>query len=414
MSSKLRARILKRIDKLRDKRFFYLISAIVILTTGIGLFLFCALCQGLGAPDPFQGIGLALLGLFISFLIASMLLFLYYSLDPYEKEPISLVMLALGLGIIVAPLIATFLSSVLVALIYLVFQIDSTHLSVINVVGIAPFVEELTKAACVGIIVLIAWEDVNSPLDGFLYGAIVGLGFSTSENILYILQGLKEGPQGFWEMVVIRWTLLLFFHQLTTAYVGTALAISKTKRNFLEKLLYIIGSLFIAMLIHFIWNSLGVMLPIRESLQDRESFKLVTSLIGYAIVYILAGFPLAIGLYRYIKLEEKNILLTLRELFKKLKLPNVLAIAVVNPTYRRKLLNILPNEKRPLLKSLLRELAFLALLLKEQTLNPTDGREELISELLQEVQEKVDVLREFLLRDGEETNISPEVKPNNI
>ena len=51
----------------------------------------------------------------------------------------------------------------------------------------APVNEELLKAAGVALIVLAAPRAIRGPLDGMIYGALVGLGFQVMENFTYSL-----------------------------------------------------------------------------------------------------------------------------------------------------------------------------------------------------------------------------------
>jgi RsiW-degrading membrane proteinase PrsW (M82 family) len=51
----------------------------------------------------------------------------------------------------------------------------------------APLNEELLKAAGVALIVLAAPRAIRGPLDGLIYGALVGLGFQVMENVTYSL-----------------------------------------------------------------------------------------------------------------------------------------------------------------------------------------------------------------------------------
>lgn len=57
----------------------------------------------------------------------------------------------------------------------------------------APFVEETAKG--IGIVVLIALAPrlVRTPTDGLLLGAFIGLGFQTSEDLLYSISGAMQG-----------------------------------------------------------------------------------------------------------------------------------------------------------------------------------------------------------------------------
>jgi RsiW-degrading membrane proteinase PrsW (M82 family) len=59
-----------------------------------------------------------------------------------------------------------------------------------------PTVEEITKTLGVVAIVLIARSQVNSVLDGVVYGALVGLGFQIVENIVFALGAVATEGRG--------------------------------------------------------------------------------------------------------------------------------------------------------------------------------------------------------------------------
>lgn len=54
----------------------------------------------------------------------------------------------------------------------------------------APVVEEVLKALGIVAIVLLARAHINSTLDGFVYGALVGLGFQVVENFVYAVNAV--------------------------------------------------------------------------------------------------------------------------------------------------------------------------------------------------------------------------------
>src|SRR5699024_11787194 len=58
--------------------------------------------------------------------------------------------------------------------------------SIIGAVFQAPVVEESTKTVLLVIIVLAARRYFEGPLDGLVYGALIGAGFAFTENILYL------------------------------------------------------------------------------------------------------------------------------------------------------------------------------------------------------------------------------------
>jgi protease PrsW len=65
-------------------------------------------------------------------------------------------------------------------------------------------------------------KDFNEPIDGIVYGVMVGLGFATLENVLYVL---KAGPDGFSTALARAFTAVpahAAFGVLMGAYIGLA------------------------------------------------------------------------------------------------------------------------------------------------------------------------------------------------
>ena len=60
----------------------------------------------------------------------------------------------------------------------------------------SPTIEELLKALGLVMIVLVARAQINSVLDGMVYGALVGLGFQVVENIFYALNAVALAGAG--------------------------------------------------------------------------------------------------------------------------------------------------------------------------------------------------------------------------
>jgi hypothetical protein len=124
---------------------------------------------------------------------------------------------------------------------------------------VAPVTEEIAKGAGVILIYLIAREEFDDILDGFVYGAIVGLGFTVIEDVLYFIQNFGGTPggvlQGFFFRVIAGG---LYTHVLFTALFGMGVAYFVTRRSEAtpgKRLLVAGGLILAAMLAHFIWNS---------------------------------------------------------------------------------------------------------------------------------------------------------------
>jgi len=378
----------------RLKRQFYLIVSLIILVLGVFFSLNCFLCIAF-ASHPAKGIPLMLLGIFISSVLAFLLFRFYYSLDPYEKEPIGLVMLALALGSLVAPLLAilfTLIGDILLGN----FVGFSPNLTILEIPYLAPLVEELVKGLCVFLIILVAPEEINSPIDGFLYGAIVGLGFSTAENVLYILKGLTSGGvKGFISSIFLRWTIVIFLHQLTTSYVGAGLAFAKFQKKWTSRLKYILGSLAIAILIHFTWNSVSLIFTFKDPSDLLFSSRLDSAFLStftYMTIYLAGAIPLIVLLKRYQRGERKKILTILRSLEGDLSLTKELILAVVDKKYRARVEQKIPKNRRRELGRLLSDLAFLALLIDEHQRFPSSNREEFLKQFLADIKRRIEEL----------------------
>ena len=112
------------------------------------------------------------------------LLALIYWLDRYEKEPARLLGIALLFGAVLSPLVA--------------FLIEKaadipTSLAVQSVVSKSrlspwtPLVTQLTLGAGVLGAIVVVRSEIDDVLDGFIYGAVVGIGFGLAANFMAIL-----------------------------------------------------------------------------------------------------------------------------------------------------------------------------------------------------------------------------------
>jgi hypothetical protein len=123
----------------------------------------------------------------------------------------------------------------------------------------APFVEEITKAAGVILIYLIARREMDDVMDGFVYGAMVGLGFAVVEDVFYfvaIFGGTPGGVlAGFYVRVVSSG---LYGHVLYTGLSGMAIAyvVSRAGERSAGRRVGVAAALFAAGVAgHFLWNS---------------------------------------------------------------------------------------------------------------------------------------------------------------
>ncbi len=157
----------------------------------------------------------ALSGLFT--LIA---VYFYYRKDRYEPESPRRLAFAFFLGIlsVIPALIGELLVAFIAVLMGFYFLADGIGMAVI----IAPFVEEICKALMV--IHLSRHRDFDGPLDGLIYGAMVGAGFAMMENILYgittvVAADLTAGLG----LTAIRGATQIIGHPLYTGIIGSGI-----------------------------------------------------------------------------------------------------------------------------------------------------------------------------------------------
>jgi protease PrsW len=123
----------------------------------------------------------------------------------------------------------------------------------------APFVEETLKGVGVVLIVLIARDEVDDMLDGFVYGALCGLGFAIVEDVFYFMGVFGGQPAGVLRGFFLRVVASgLYSHVLYTGLVGMGIGYVVSRRSgtsLARRLLVCTGLGGAAVLGHFLWNS---------------------------------------------------------------------------------------------------------------------------------------------------------------
>lgn len=182
-------------------------------------------------------------------------------LDYLEREPPALVAMAFAWGGVVAYMGA-------------VYGGRATHGMLAKLVSPSfagewsaaigpPVVEEVLKALGIVLVVLIARDHVNSTVDGFVYGAFVGLGFQVVEDFGYAVTatawdrgGDEVGPVV--STFIVRGFLSgLWSHTVFTALAGGGIAYATVNRGkpLARRVGVAAGALGVAILAHALWNS---------------------------------------------------------------------------------------------------------------------------------------------------------------
>jgi RsiW-degrading membrane proteinase PrsW (M82 family) len=174
--------------------------------------------------------------------------------DRWEPEPRGLVVFAMAWGAIASVGIALGVDLVLA----LTFGAGSPVLS--SVVQ-APVVEEIAKGLGVLLILVSARRAFNGPVDGIVYGALVGAGFAFTENVQYFAVSLLEG--GIADVTAtffLRAVLSPFAHVMFTAMTGLALGLAARRALGVGGALrYGVVGLVAAIALHALWNGSAVL-----------------------------------------------------------------------------------------------------------------------------------------------------------
>jgi RsiW-degrading membrane proteinase PrsW (M82 family) len=191
----------------------------------------------------------------LAFIPAFFFSWFIYWLDRYEKEPRWLLFMAFFWGGFVAIIGALIGSLILDVGITAVLR-DETLAEIASGSITAPFVEEFWKGLAILVIVLIFRREFDSILDGIVYGAIAGLGFAATENVLYFMgQYMDAGWGGMLSNFALRVGIFAWGHPFYTAFTGIGFAVARTNRNTLVKIIAPIAGYFLAVFAHSFHNS---------------------------------------------------------------------------------------------------------------------------------------------------------------
>ena len=128
---------------------------------------------------------------------------------------------------------------------------DANTFSLVIAVIIAPFAEELTKP--IALRIKTVKKELDELEDGLIYGAVAGLGFSATENLLYGWSFLSESLLFFFIFMTIRSFSGCLLHASATALTGYGYGKAIMKKT---SFLYIIPFFILAIFVHSFYNFL--------------------------------------------------------------------------------------------------------------------------------------------------------------
>jgi protease PrsW len=267
--------------------------------------------------------------------------------DRYDREPLGMVAVAFGWGALAAPALAAVSETIALGVL-------RTHYGrllggALVGMGVGPFAEEAWKA--VGLLAVVALSpEFDNPTDGLVYGTAVGLGFATTENLLYDLTAAASGDLHRLVVVAAGRTLITAgVHALCSATLGGMLGFALLSRSWLRRFALVASGLGVAVGLHAAWNTAVAAAAIGRD--DRGVVFMVGVLLALYLLYVVLLAALLHGEHRILQVQ-------LSEEVKLGVLP--VWVADVLPFYRRRVRGAWWSERseRTVIARLVTRLAF--------------------------------------------------------
>lgn len=178
---------------------------------------------------------------------------LVWRIDRWEKEPLPLVVAAFAWGAAPSILFAIVAQTILGLP---VAVLDAEGLSLAGQLYqaslVAPLTEEAVKAFGVVLVFRLFRHEIDSVLDGIVYGSMVGFGFAAVENAFYFMG--QPDAASLLVLFVLRAFVFGMLHAMFTGLFGMGLALGKFSPQPAMRLLWPAMGLGMAMATHALHN----------------------------------------------------------------------------------------------------------------------------------------------------------------
>lgn len=203
---------------------------------------------------------------FLAFLVIAPTVFVYFliikGMDRYEPEPFWLLTLAFFWGAVVATLMAIVMNGVGEGVVSAALGLPQASSLVQSSTAsfVAPLVEESSKGSGLMLLWLMSsvWlHELDGALDGAIYGGVIGLGFTLTEDVLYVGGAAAQGgAAAFTTLFVVRTVAAGLSHASFTAMTGLGIGVASETSNSALKVLSPIAGWVAAVGLHFVHNFL--------------------------------------------------------------------------------------------------------------------------------------------------------------
>lgn len=230
------------------------LAGVVLLIAAGAVFMVFTLGESLGAEA-------LLVGVIAAILPVPVLVSCFLWLDRYEPEPLKYLIFCFAWGAFVSTAISLLVNETGAKL----FR-DWGLPTALTAVLVAPFIEELTKAAGPILLLIFRRREFSGITDALVYCGLSAIGFAMVENILYLggygyRTGVEEygpatGTQQVIAIFIVRILLFGFAHPLFTSMTGVGLGVAARAADRRLRVLAPIAGLLLAMMLHGTWNLL--------------------------------------------------------------------------------------------------------------------------------------------------------------
>jgi RsiW-degrading membrane proteinase PrsW (M82 family) len=214
------------------------------------------------------GVQALVVGLVAAIIPVPVLVLVFLWLDRYEPEPVAYLVFCFTWGAFVATGLALAVNTGASKL----FAQNGLPEELVAV-AVAPFIEEIGKAAAPLLLLWRRRRRVSGATDGIVYCGLSAIGFAMVENILYLggygyRPGLEEygpatGLQLLLGIFMVRILMSGFAHPLFTAAAGIGIGVAARSSSRATRWLAPAAGLLTAMLLHAAWNLMATLTETR-------------------------------------------------------------------------------------------------------------------------------------------------------
>jgi RsiW-degrading membrane proteinase PrsW (M82 family) len=205
-----------------------------------------------------------------------------YWYDRYEKEPVILLMTAFLWGAIPSVILAIGVD--------LFFNLppelfSPRALEAIQLGVFSPFIEEALKGVVIVFLARKYQEEFNGVMDGIIYGAITGLGFAMTSNLIgYTTSFLYRGFESLGTLIFVEGFLSGLNHAMYSAILGGGIGYVTTTNRLKYKSFILIATYLTAVFVN------GVHSLLRSNILNQPTLGFILNWIGIStIVYVMTS-----------------------------------------------------------------------------------------------------------------------------